>query len=394
MTMRRSILPAASCLCLLTIIALLVAAPLRDGNRALADSRAAATKPAQPATASAPATATSGPAPVTNGQFNARIHKQDGKALPYQLLVPKDYDADQDKVWPLIVWLHGSGENGTNNTTQLRSIAKTFLADGAKTPAFVLAPQCPPKMAWHASGINKQPEIPDSSRLLVAAIAQLQKEFKLDGRRIYVGGFSMGGCGTWELLVRYPGVFAASFPIAGATGDRPALPPLVKDVPIWVFHGDKDNMAPVEDSRKVVAALKALGSSVKYTEYKGVGHECARTLADPQLLEWILAQKRKEPADFAVAKVPDGAVMITKALLHGTHDTWTGPVQRTGHGVPRIAIDGTRYRLRPAAKADAAVAGVLEKIGKGEITGQCKVTGTVELEDLPWLAVEQIEVTK
>lgn len=350
----------------------------------------AASKPAKSATT----TAASGPAAVACGHFNARVHKEDGKSLPYQLLVPKDYTPGSDKVWPLVVWLHGSGEVGTDNTTQIRPIAKTFLADGDRTPAFVLVPQCPPKMAWHASGFNKAPEIAESSRMLVATIAELQKEFELDDRRVCLGGFSMGGYGVWELLIRYPGVFAAAFPIAGGTGDRPALPPLVKDVPIWIFHGDKDSMTPVDDSRKIVAALKALGSQVKYTEYPGVGHECARALADPQLLEWILAQKRKDPADFKVAKVPDAATLITRGLAHGTHDTWTGAAQHTLHGVPRIAIDGVRYRLRAAAKAEAGVAAFLEKIGKGDITGQCQVTGTIEIEDNAWLAVEKIEVKK
>jgi dienelactone hydrolase len=247
-------------------------------------------------------------------------------------------------------------------------------------------------MAWHASGINKAAEIAESARMLIATIGELQKEFKLDGRRTYLGGFSMGGYGVWELLIRYPGVFAAAFPIAGGTGDRPALPPLVKDVPIWVYHGDKDSMAPVEDSRKIVAALKALGSPVKYTEYAGLGHECARALADPQLPEWLLAQKRKDPADFTPAKVPDAATLILKTLPQGTHDTWTGAVQHTLHGVPRIAIDGVRYRLRAAAKAGPAVAALLDKIGKGQITGQCRVTGTIELEDYAWLAVEQMDV--
>lgn len=346
------------------------------------------------APAKSPATASTSSPAVAYGQFNARVHKEKDKSLPYQLLVPKGYAPGEDKAWPLIVWLHGSGETGTDNKAQIRSIARTFLADGAKTPAFVLVPQCPPQMAWHAIGLNKAPEIADSSRMLVATIAELQKEFKLDDRRFYVGGFSMGGFGTWELLVRYPGLFAAAFPIAGGTGDRPALPPLVKDVPIWVFHGDKDAMVPVDESRKIVAALKALGSPVKYTEYRGLGHDCAKALADPQLLDWLLAQKRKDPADLTAAKVPDAATIILKTLPQGTHDTWTGPVQRTLHGVPRIAIDGVRYRLRAAAKAEAGVAAFIEKIGKGEITAQCKVTGTVELEDLPWISVERIDVKK
>ncbi len=347
-----------------------------------------------PAESCGQAIVTTSSASATPGQFSARIHRDGALSLPYQLLIPKDYMPDADKSWPMIVWLHGSAENGTDNRAQLPGVANTFLSDGANTRAFVLLPQCPPKMAWHRAGFNKAPEVAESSRMLIATIAELEKEFRLDGRRIYVGGFSMGGIGVWELLVRYPGVFAAAFPVAGAVGDRPALPPLVKDVPIWVFHGDKDDMVSVEDARKTVAALKALGSTIKYTEYSGVGHQCARALAEPQLPVWLFAQKREATADFELAKVPDGALLITRGLPAGTHDTWTGPVQHTLHGAPRLTIGELRYRLRPAKNAETSLAGILDKIGKGEITAPCQVTGTIEIEDYAWLTVERIEVKK
>lgn len=336
--------------------------------------------------------AQSAPAALIPGQFNPRIHREGDQSLPCQLLVPKDYTPDQAKSWPLIVFLHGSGENGTDNTTQLKVVANTFLADGAKTRAFVLLPQCPPKMAWHALGFNQAPPLPASSRMLVATISELCTELKLDTRRIYLGGFSMGGYGTWELLVRYPGLFAAAFPIASGSGDRPGIAPFIKDIPIWAFHGDKDAYSPVSDIRSTVAFLKAAGSPIKYTEYAGGSHECAHALADPQLPQWILAQQRTAPADFTPAKLPDAALMITKTLPAGTHDTWTGPVQHTLHGAARLEIDGFRYRLRPSPKSDPAIATTLEKIGKGELTGQFQVTGTIEIEDFVWLTVEQISI--
>jgi predicted peptidase len=343
---------------------------------------------AQPAP---PATATIS---ITPGQFNPRIHREGDQSLPYQLLVPKDYAPDQAQSWPLIIFLHGSGEKGTDNTAQLQVVANTFLADGAKTRAFVLLPQCPPNMAWHGVGFNQAPPLPASSRMLIATIAELCKEFKLDDRRIYLGGFSMGGYGDWELLIRYPGLFAAAFPIAGGTGDRTGVAPLVKDIPIWAFHGDKDPNAPVADTRKIVASLQSLGSPIKYTEYPGMGHECARPLSEPQLPQWLFAQQRTAPADFTPAKLPDGALMIIKTLPAGTHDTWTGPVQHTAHGAARLDIGGFRYRLRSAPKSDPAVATTLEKIGKGELTGQFQVTGTIEIEDFVWLTVDQIESKK
>lgn len=262
-------------------------------------------------------------------QFEKRTHKEGEKTLPYRLLVPKGYKPGT--ALPLIVWLHGSGEKGTDNVSPLRALDKTILADADKCPAFVLVPQCPPKTAWHAVGLNKTPEVTEPARMLVAMVAELQKEFGLDGRRIYVGGFSMGGCGAWELLTRYPDLFAAAFPIAGPPfagkpGERPGLAAVVKHVPIWTFHGDRDNTAPVDGTRAIVATLKKEGADVTYTEYKGGGHECASTLKDPKLMDWLLAQKRKVDPSFVQAKVPESATLIVKTLPDGGEQVVAGEV--------------------------------------------------------------------
>ncbi len=327
------------------------------------------------------------PAP-SHPQFETRAHRDGDKSLPYRLLVPRGYDAA--KSWPLIIWLHGSGEKGSNNSAQLSGITSTFLGNKEKCPALVMVPQCPSDSSWLGIGLNEPPKITEPSRMIIATIAELRKEFNLDDRRIYIGGFSMGGCGSWELLSRYPNLFAAAFPIAGPPGDRPGLAPLIKDVPIWVFHGDKDNVAPVDSSRTIVAALKAVDSPVKYTEYKNGGHEASTTLADPALQEWLFAQKRSAPPSFTPITVPVNASLITKTLPQGTHDTWTGKVERTGHNVPRLVIDGVRYGLKPAPQAPAAVAELLGRISKGEAKGDHSVTGTIQLEERPWVVVEKI----
>jgi predicted esterase len=297
---------------------------------------------------------------------------------------------------PLIIWLHGSGEKGTDNVSPLRALSGTVFADAEKCPAFVLVPQCPQNTAWHAVGLNKVPDITEPGRLVVATVEELCKEFGLDGRRIYIGGFSMGGCGAWELLTRYPNVFAAAFPIAGPPyagkpGERPGLAALIKHVPIWAFHGDKDNTAPVDGTRMIVADLKREGAEIKYTEYKGGGHECASTLKDPKLVEWLVSQKRKADPSFEQAKVPENAALIMKTLPDGEKGTWTAKVERTGQGAARLPIDGVRYRMKPAKDAAPGVAELLTKIGKGDVTGEYIVTGTIELSDYAWLVVEKIE---
>lgn len=329
-------------------------------------------------------------------QFERRVHEEGEKSLPYRLLVPKAYKPGA--ALPLVVWLHGSGETGTDNVSPLRALDKTVLADAETCPAFVLVPQCPSRTAWHAVGYNKVPDVTEPSRMVAATIEELQKEFGLDGRRIYLGGFSMGGCGTWELLTRYPDLFAAAFPIAGppfagAPSERPGLAAVIKHVPVWAFHGDKDTVALVAGTRAIVAALKKEGGDVTYTEFKG-GHECFGTLRDPKLLEWLLTQKRSTDPSFKQAKVPENAALIVKTLPDGDRGTWTGKVERSGQGAARLPIDGVRYRLKPAAKADPGVAELLARIGKGEVTGEHAVTGTVELSDYAWLVVERIEPKK
>lgn len=326
-------------------------------------------------------------------EFQFRRHKEEGGVLPYRLLVPRDVRPGQS--YPLVIWLHGSGEKGTNNRLQLHPpLSETFLADAARTkhPCFVMVPQCPSDASWTGVAINKAPEISEPSRMILATIAELQKEFTIDARRISIGGFSMGGFGTWDLVVRRPSLFAAAFPISGTPPGWEKLAPFIKDVPLWVFHGEKDPMSPVAAARQLVAALRKAGSPVKYTEYRGAGHNCGNALAEPELLDWLFSRQRPTPGTFTPADIPADAWPILRTLPPGTHGTWTGKVQRTLHHVPRLAIDGVRYRLRPAAKDNKEVTAVLDGIGEGRITGECRVTGTVQVDRYVWIVVEDIEV--
>jgi poly(3-hydroxybutyrate) depolymerase len=230
--------------------------------------------------------------------------------------------------------------------------------------------------------------------MVIATIAELKNEFPVDDRRIYIGGFSMGGCGTWDILSRYPDLFAAAFPIAGPPGDRKALAPVIKHIPIWIVHGGKDRVAPVESSRNIAGALKEAGSPVKYTEYPEMGHETSRPLAESDLRDWLFAQKRSAAPRFTPTSVPESAALVIKTLPHGTHDTWTGAVHRTGHGVPRLVIGGVAYRLKAKTGAAPAAADLLARIGKGDVTGECTVTGTVELNEQAWISVDEIRHEK
>jgi predicted peptidase len=229
-------------------------------------------------------------------RFEARTFEAGSFKLPYRLLKPKDYDAA--KKYPLVIFLHGAGERGSDNEKQLVHGMNDFASDEvmAKYPAFVIAPQCPAGETW--GGINRLARTPTPDDKLapaleatLAAAAALQKEFSIDERRIYITGLSMGGYGTWRALAVSPELFAAAAPICG--GGDPSAVEKFKHIPIWAFHGAEDKTVPVEQSRQMIEALKAAGASPKYTEYPGVGHNSwAPTYNNPELYAWMFEQRK------------------------------------------------------------------------------------------------------
>ena len=222
-----------------------------------------------------------------------------GKTLSYQLHKPKDYDAA--KKYPLVVFLHGSGERGSDNAQQLKHGGPVFVTKEAqkKYPAFVVFPQCPKESSWaKLSFTDKEKKVQmaeqptEPARLVMELIAKMEKENSIDPNRIYLGGLSMGGYGTWDLLARYPNRFAAAVPICG--GGDPTKAASFKEVPIRVFHAVDDPAVPVERSREMVKALKDAGGSPKYSEYDHGGHASWDiAFAEPDFLSWLFEQKRK-----------------------------------------------------------------------------------------------------
>jgi predicted peptidase len=219
-----------------------------------------------------------------------------GKTLLYRLLKPEGYDPA--KKYPLVVFLHGAGERGNDNEAQLKHGVKEFVkADVRKQyPCVLVAPQCPQRQVWAGleGGFNshKQAAKPsEPGRLVLELVGAMQKEYSIDPNRIYLTGLSMGGYGTWDLLARRPKLFAAGVPVCGG-GDESTAERIVK-IPIWVFHGDKDNSVPVARSRTMVEALKKAGGHPKYTEYPGVGHNSwDKAYADPELMNWLFKQNK------------------------------------------------------------------------------------------------------
>jgi predicted peptidase len=221
------------------------------------------------------------------------------KGLPYRLMAPVDFDAD--KKYPLIVSLHGAGGRGDDNRRQLKDW-NGQLADGKmrkRYPSYVLAPQS--KGLWNKTQLE---HIKDIVKGLPA----------VDMDRIYILGHSMGGHGTFILIQADPAYFAAAAPSAGTglrrTGDFIDAK-VIKDIPIWTFHGDSDGTCPYAKVRKVFADVKALGGNMKLTTWKGDKHgvsgkfipgakngatECSSDRCDREadFMKWLFKQKRKK----------------------------------------------------------------------------------------------------
>ena len=229
-----------------------------------------------------------------NGDFEARTFTRGDRTMPYRLYVPRNYD--KSKKYPLILWLHGGGARGTDNQKQItegNTLGATIWTqpeNQAKNPAFVLVPQCPTGDWWANNDDEMRPSL--QLEMAVALLNDLQKEYSIDADRLYVGGQSMGGYGTWSLIPEYPDIFAAALPICG--GGRKDRAAKIKAA-VWAFHGEKDEAVVPEESRAMIAALKTAGRSPKYTEYKGVGHNVwHQVFAEPGLVDWVFAQKRNK----------------------------------------------------------------------------------------------------
>src|SRR5438105_4052265 len=208
-------------------------------------------------------------------EFLARSFAGDGLTLPYRLLVPRHYDPR--RAYPLVLFLHGAGARGIDNQKPLAQGVLPWAHElQVQRPAFLVVPQCPEGLQWvdtpWSAGSYALDSVPISKPLatVMQLVAALRREFNVDSRRILVTGLSMGGFGTWDLVMRYPDVFAGAMPVCGG-GDPTRARQLVR-VPVWAFHGSADPVVPAEGSRAMVRALRAAGARVRYTEYPGLEH--------------------------------------------------------------------------------------------------------------------------
>ena len=228
--------------------------------------------------------------------FLARTYTESGLTLPYRLFKPLNYDPSKE--YPLVLFMHGAGERGTNNTSQINGNIDNLLAHVKTTAysAFLLAPQS------DSSWLSYDEPPSNATRMTLSVISQLEHEFSVDKSRLYVTGLSMGGGGTWDMIGRRPGMFAAAVPICGY-GDTDRASVMVSQ-PIWAFHAADDPTVSVAYTREMVNAVRDAGGHPLYTEYATGGHGIWSTVYNTQsMYNWMFSQSIvvPEPASSILA---------------------------------------------------------------------------------------------
>jgi predicted peptidase len=205
--------------------------------------------------------------------------------IRYLLFVPKDYSASGKK-WPLMLFLHGAGESSNDDLSKVKVHGPPKIVESKPDfPFVVVSPQSPPP---RMIGRAFDPE------QLIQLVDHVEKQLNIDPERVYVTGLSMGGYGTWRLAARYPERFAAAVPICGG-GEPEKLAKGLSKVPIWAFHGAKDNVVPPKESEEMVDAVKRAGGDAKLTIYPDANHNSwEATYDNPKVYEWLLEHRRKD----------------------------------------------------------------------------------------------------
>jgi predicted peptidase len=198
--------------------------------------------------------------------------------MGYLLSLPEGYDNGK-KTWPLVLFLHGAGERGTDIELVKKHGPPRRVEEGEQFPFILVSPQCPADEYW-------------SVPILKALLDKILTEDRVDRSRIYLTGLSMGGNASWRMASTYPDVFAAIAPVCG-WGDPASVLPL-RGVPVWAFHGKKDPVIAFARGETMVKALKAAGGNVRLTAYPDAEHDSwTQTYGNPEFYEWLLAQKKK-----------------------------------------------------------------------------------------------------
>ena len=215
------------------------------------------------------------------GQHSQVFEKTITKNLSceYLLFLPEGYSKNKED-WPMILFLHGAGERGSDlNKVKVHGPPK-IVEKQKDFPFIVVSPQCPGDDWWT-----------DKVEVLIHLLDDIAARYNVDTERIYLTGLSMGGYGSWALAAEYPERFAAVAPICG--GGNRIMAFRLKDVPVWAFHGAKDNVVPLKQSEEMVNAIKARGGDTRLTVYPNAGHDSwTKTYNNKELYDWFLEHRK------------------------------------------------------------------------------------------------------
>ena len=223
-----------------------------------------------------------------------RLYKSASITIPYSLIYINCDSSDQEL--PLLLFLHGAGERGNDNTSQLE-VGLPRLIKNINQPCLIVAPQCPKNEKWVDTDWTKPRHTMEkhSNNTLTAVVKILDSlintPLKIDSTRVYVTGLSMGGFGTWELIQRYPEKFSAAVPVCGG-GDLMQCGNLL-NIPIWAFHGKKDKLVPVSRTMNMVDEINRQGGKAKVTIFESKGHLCwDEVYSDNKVVEWLMSKQK------------------------------------------------------------------------------------------------------
>ncbi|MCK0192593.1 prolyl oligopeptidase family serine peptidase [Arenibacter sp. F20364] len=245
---------------------------------------------------------------VLHGQndfYKSEMFTKDSDTLRYRIMYPPNYSIDEQ--YPIILFLHGAGERGSDNKKQLVHGSTLFSSEGNrdKFPAIVVFPQCPKEDYWSSVQVDRRTQPVGLSfeydkgptkalGLTMALMDSLVTKSHIKKDQVYVMGLSMGGMGTFEILYRKPEMFAAAIPICGG-GDTNAAKAYAHKVPLWIFHGAQDNVVDPKLSMNMTSKIIEYGGHPNLTIFGGANHNSwDPAFAEPNLLHWLFSLKRSE----------------------------------------------------------------------------------------------------
>ena len=219
----------------------------------------------------------------------------DGYTMPYRLFLPEDYEAGGS--FPVLLFLHGAGQRGTDNENQLTvGVNRLFRADDRLTETIIICPQCPEGEQWvdqdWSRGNYSTETIPESRamRAVLSILDRVESEYRCDTDRVYAVGLSMGGFGVWDLLARHGERFAAGVPVCG--GGDPEKAEALSEIPIWAYHGEKDPVVPFEGTKEMYESVSRFGKDrMIFTPIPDGEHAIwDQAFRSTEMIEWLFAQ--------------------------------------------------------------------------------------------------------